>query len=89
MKVLVSGTAVGESSKGSKKLSNHSARKTVVRKLKSAKIPGSSIIKVIGHTTTEQKGTRLVPYDTIQVAKMNFASFQMPYTLFFSYKKLV
>ena len=33
-------------------ISNHSGRKTLVRKLKAAKITESSIIKVTGHTST-------------------------------------
>ena len=33
------------------KVTNHSGRKTVVRKLKAAMIPESSIIKITGHTT--------------------------------------
>ena len=49
MKDMIAGTDVEN---GRKKLTNHSARKTLVRKLKSAGIPESSIIKVTGHTTT-------------------------------------
>ena len=40
-----------EIEKSRKKLTNHSGRKTLVKKLKAAKIPESSIIKVTGHTT--------------------------------------
>ena len=47
MKALV----VGKSFEGSgKKLTNHIMRKTTVKKLKKAKIPESSIIKVTGHS---------------------------------------
>ena len=34
-----------------KKVTNHSGRITLVRKLKAAKVPESSIIKITGHTT--------------------------------------
>ena len=34
-----------------KKLTNHSMRKTVDKKLKAANVPESSIIKVTGHTS--------------------------------------
>ena len=38
------------------KFTNHSGRKTVIKKLKHAKVPESSIIKLTGHTT--EKGLR-------------------------------
>ena len=47
MKDLVSGTDIDPS-----KLTNHSGRKTLVQKMKKAKVPESSIIKVTGHSTT-------------------------------------
>ena len=36
-----------------KKITNHSGRKTLVKKLKAAQVPESSIIKVTGHTTEQ------------------------------------
>ena len=48
MKCLVSGTEFEKT----KKLTNHSGRKTLVKRLKASKIPESSIIKVTGHTST-------------------------------------
>ena len=36
-----------------KRLTNHSGRKTLVKKLKEAEVPESSIIKVTGHKSTE------------------------------------
>ena len=36
-----------------KNISNHSGRETLVKKLKAAKIPENSIIKVTGHTSTQ------------------------------------
>ena len=48
MKQIIAGT---ELERCGKRLTNHSGRKTIVRKLKNAKIPESSIIKVTGHTT--------------------------------------
>ena len=48
MKQIIAGT---ELERCGKRLTNHSGRKTIVRKLKKAKIPESSIIKVTGHTT--------------------------------------
>ena len=50
MKDMIAGTSVMDSGK---KLSNHSGRKTCVKKLRTASIPDSSIIKVTGHTTTK------------------------------------
>ena len=50
MKSLISGTDVENAGK---RLTNHSARKTLIKKLKSAKIPESSIIKVTGHKHTD------------------------------------
>jgi hypothetical protein len=50
MKELISGTDVELSRK---KLTNHSGRKTCIKRLKAAKIPESSIIKVTGHTSTQ------------------------------------
>ena len=50
MKEMISGTSVVDSGK---KLSNHSGRKTCVKKLRTASIPDTSIIKVTGHTTTK------------------------------------
>lgn len=50
MKALTSGT---ELENWKKKFTNHSIRKTTVKKLKAANIPESSIIKVTGHTTTK------------------------------------
>lgn len=52
MKNIVAGTSISPS----KKLTNHSGRKNTVRKLKQAKIPESSIIKVTGHTN--ERGLR-------------------------------
>ena len=49
MKKIVENTTIPST----KKLTNHSGRKTLVRKLKKAKIAESSIIKVTGHTTTK------------------------------------
>ena len=43
-----------------KKLTNHSTRKTLVKKLKQAKVPGSEIIKITGHSS--EKG--LQAYDS-------------------------
>lgn len=45
MKNLVSGTQIDST----KKITNHSGRKTLVKKLKAAEIPETSIIKVTGH----------------------------------------
>ena len=56
MKVLIAGTP---SENCGKKLTNHSMRKTAVKKLKAASVPESSIIKVTGHTSTR----RLKSYD--------------------------
>ena len=50
MKNMIAGTEVANSRK------NHSARKTLVRNLKSARVPKSSIIKVTGQTTTAGLG---------------------------------
>ena len=49
MKKIVENTHIPST----KKITNHSGRKTVVKKLKKAKIAESSIIKVTGHTTTK------------------------------------
>ena len=49
MKELISGTGI----KSSNKLTNHSGRKTLVKKMKEAKIPETSIIKVTGHSSTK------------------------------------
>lgn len=48
MKALISDTSITE-----KKLTNHSGRKTLVKKLKEANVPETSIIKVTGHTSTK------------------------------------
>ena len=56
MKALIAGTP---SENCGKKLTNHSMRKTAVKKLKAASVPESSIIKVTGHTSTR----RLKSYD--------------------------
>ena len=56
MKVLIAGTP---SENCGEKLTNHSMRKTTVKKLKAASVPESSIIKVTGHTSTR----RLKSYD--------------------------
>ena len=48
MKELIAGTEV---EKLGKRLTNHSGRKTVVKKLKARNVPESSIIKVIGHSS--------------------------------------
>ena len=50
MKALTAGT---ELSLSKKKFTNHSMRKTTVKKLKAANIPESSIIKVTGHSSTK------------------------------------
>ena len=50
MKEIIRGTPIETSNK---KISNHSGRKTVVTKLRSAGVPDTSIVKVTGHTTTE------------------------------------
>ena len=50
MKEIISGTTI---EKANKKITNHSGRKTVVKKMKAANIPETSIIKVTGHKTTE------------------------------------
>ena len=47
MKKLVQGTSVSSN----KRITNHSGRKTVVKKLKAAEIPESSIIKVTDPST--------------------------------------
>ena len=49
MKSLVSGTIIENSGK---RITNHSGRKTAVKKLKQSKIPESSIIKLTGHKST-------------------------------------
>ena len=49
MKHLISGTEVENSRK---KLTNHSGRKTLIKKLKDAGVAESCIIKVSGHSTT-------------------------------------
>ena len=46
MKSVIEGTSLEDSSKT---FSNHSARKTVVKKLKTAGLERSSIVKVMGH----------------------------------------
>jgi len=46
MKSVIERTSLEDSSK---KFSNHSARKTVVKKLKTAGLERSSIVKVAGH----------------------------------------
>lgn len=48
MKEIVQNTPVS----CDKKVTNHSGRKTLVKKLKAAQVPESSIIKVTGHTST-------------------------------------
>ena len=48
MKALIAGTPLENSGE---KLTNHDMRKTVVKKLKAANVPESSIIKVTGHTS--------------------------------------
>ena len=48
MKEIISGTVI---EKNGRKLTNHSGRKTLVKKLKRAEVPESSIIKVTGHKT--------------------------------------
>ena len=50
LKDIIAGTSVAQSGK---KLSNHSGRKTLVKKLQTAGIPDTSIIKVTGHTHTD------------------------------------
>jgi len=50
MKCLISGTPLESCGK---KLTNHSMRKTTVKKLKAANVAESSIIKVTGHTSTK------------------------------------
>ena len=50
MKEIISGTPL---EKSGKKLTNHSGRKTLVKKVKQANIPEESIIKVTGHTSTK------------------------------------
>ena len=49
MKEMICGTEV---EKNGKKITNYSGRKTLVKKLKQADVPESSIIKVTGHKTT-------------------------------------
>ena len=49
MKALIAGTPLENCGK---KLTNRSMRKIVVKKLKAAKVPESSIIKLTGHTST-------------------------------------
>ena len=49
MRNIIAGTEIENTRK---KITNHSGRKTLVRKLKAAGVPESSIIKVTGHTTT-------------------------------------
>ena len=49
MKALIAGIPLENCGK---KLTNHSMRKTAVKKLKAANVPESSIIKVTGHTST-------------------------------------
>ena len=56
MKEIISGTPLENSGK---KLTNHSGRKTLVKKMKQASIPETSIIKVTGHKST----TGLKSYD--------------------------
>ena len=53
-----------------KKLTNHSTRKTLVKKLKQAKVPGSEIIKITGHSS--EKG--LQAYDSGDEAEMRSIS---------------
>ena len=48
MKEIISGTVIETNGR---KLTNHSGRKTLVKKLKPAEVPESSIIKVTGHKT--------------------------------------
>ena len=50
MKQIVKGTSAEESGK---KISNHSGRKTCVKKLKRAQVPEESIIKVTGHKSAK------------------------------------
>lgn len=73
MKSLISGTDI---EKKMKKLTNHSGRHTLVKKLKSAKVPESSIIKVTGHKST----AGLKSYDPADEAEFqemsNFIGFQ-------------
>ena len=49
MKEIVSGTELQHSGR---KLTNHSGRKTLVKKMKQANVPEESIIKVTGHKRT-------------------------------------
>ena len=46
MKELVAGTGIDMSGK---KIANHSVRKTTVKKLKAARLPETSIVKITGH----------------------------------------
>ena len=48
MKRMVSNSSLATSTK---KLTNHSARKTVIKKLKQNKVPKSDIIGITGHST--------------------------------------
>ena len=50
VKALTAGTALESCEK---RLTNHSMRKTTVKKLKAANVPESSIVKVTGHTSTK------------------------------------
>ena len=50
MKTIVAGTSLEESHK---KLTNHSARKTTVSKLKKANVERSDIVKVTGHRSVQ------------------------------------
>ena len=50
MKAPTLGTELGKSKK---KFTNHSIRKTTVKKLKAANVPESLIIKITGHTSTK------------------------------------
>ena len=73
-----------------KKLTNHSTRKTLVKKLKQAKVPGSEIIKITGHSS--EKG--LQAYDSGDEAEMRSVSRchcrSLPTLLFFLvYKKIL
>ena len=56
MKSIISGTSAETSGK---KITNHSGRKTTIKKLKSAQVSEDSIIKITGHKSTK----RLQPYN--------------------------